>query len=173
MSLDIEIRDAKEEEYQPLGELLAKVYAHLPGFPSPDEQPKYYEILYNIGDFAQKNKTRVLVAVENGVLLGGLVYFGDMREYGAGGSAHREKNASGIRLLGIDEKARGRGVGRALTLYCIELAKQAGHNSVVLHTTKAMRIAWKMYENLGFKRDASLDFLQRDLPVFGFRLKLQ
>jgi hypothetical protein len=36
----------------------------------------------------------------------------------------------------------------------------------------AMQTAWKMYENLGFKRSDDLDFTQGELPVFGFRLKL-
>jgi hypothetical protein len=33
-----------------------------------------------------------------------------------------------------------------------------------------MQIAWKMYENMGFKRAKELDFMQGELPVFGFRL---
>jgi len=30
-----------------------------------------------------------------------------------------------------------------------------------------------MYENLGFKRSEDLDFMQGELPVFGFRLLLK
>jgi hypothetical protein len=29
-----------------------------------------------------------------------------------------------------------------------------------------------MYENLGFKRSEDLDFMQGELPVFGFRLSV-
>jgi hypothetical protein len=35
-----------------------------------------------------------------------------------------------------------------------------------------MRIAWGLYEKLGFVRSEDLDFSQQGLPVFGFRLKL-
>jgi hypothetical protein len=35
-----------------------------------------------------------------------------------------------------------------------------------------MKVAWRMYEALGFERSPDLDFLQGELPVFGFRLKL-
>jgi hypothetical protein len=35
-----------------------------------------------------------------------------------------------------------------------------------------MQIAWKMYEGLGFQRAEELDFMQGNLPVFGFRLPL-
>jgi hypothetical protein len=45
-------------------------------------------------------------------------------------------------------------------------------NQVVIHITMAMQTAWKMYNNLGFKRSEDLDFMQGGLPVFGFRLKL-
>lgn len=64
-------------------------------------------------------------------------------------------------------------MGRALTVACIELAREKGHAEVVLHTTKAMRVAWGMYERLGFVRSADLDFSQQALQVFGFRLKLR
>jgi hypothetical protein len=35
-----------------------------------------------------------------------------------------------------------------------------------------MQTAWKMYEGIGFQRSADLDFIQGQLPVFGFRLLL-
>ena len=44
---------------------------------------------------------------------------------------------------------------------------------VIIHTTKAMQTAWKMYEGFGFKRSEDLDFMQGELPVFGFRLQMQ
>ena len=105
-------------------------------------------------------------------LLGGLVYFADMAEYGSGGSATRERNASGFRLLAVAPEARGRGGGRALVLHCIELARAGQQGQVILHTTAAMKVAWRMYEQLGFQRSPDLDFSQGDLPVFGFRLHL-
>jgi hypothetical protein len=43
---------------------------------------------------------------------------------------------------------------------------------VILHTTAAMRVAWALYERLGFRRSEDLDFMQGELPVFGFRLRL-
>lgn len=151
---------------------MVEVYSRLEGFPSPAEQPKYYAMLERIGDFALKPKCRVLVAVTPEALLGGVVYFGDMAQYGSGGTATTITNASGIRLLGVDPRFRGSGAGRALTARCIELAREAGHIEVILHTTAAMRLAWGMYERLGFTRSPDLDFEQQGFPVFGFRLQL-
>ena len=95
-----------------------------------------------------------------------------MAEYGSGGSATRIRNASGIRLLGVSPAARGQGTGKALTQACIDLARAAGHAEVILHTTLAMQTAWRLYLALDFVRSPDLDFLQADLPVFGFRLRL-
>lgn len=77
-----------------------------------------------------------------------------------------------FRLLAVDPSTRGQGIGKLLTLECIAKARQDGNKHVIIHTTKSMQIAWKMYETLGFKRAKDLDFMQEELPVFGFRLVL-
>jgi GNAT superfamily N-acetyltransferase len=170
----MQIRDIRPDEHEPLGRLMVEVYSRLEGFPGPAEQPRYYAMLANIGVFTLRPAARVLVAVSPAAdLMGGVVYFGDMSEYGSGGAAPLEKNASGIRLLGVGLQMRGRGVGRALSNACIELAREQAHRCVVLHTTQPMRAAWSLYESLGFRRAPDLDFLQETLEVFGFRLALR
>jgi len=69
--------------------------------------------------------------------------------------------------------ARGQGIGKLLTNECIRKARDHKALQLIIHTTMAMQIAWKMYENLGFKRSGDLDFMQGELPVYGFRLLLQ
>jgi len=171
---DVIVRDGSPDELSALGRLLVEVYAGLPGFPTPEEQPGYYDMLANIAGFTAKPGARVLVAVtEAGVLLGGVVYFGDMAEYGSGGTATSAKDASGIRLLGVDPACRRAGVGTALTAACIRIARDSGHSRVILHTTKAMQPAWNMYESLGFVRSAEFDFDQHGLSVYGFSLGLR
>lgn len=173
MPSTLTIRDLQPNESESLGRLMVDVYSHLEGFPTPIEQPRYYEMLANIGSFAEKPETRVLVAVtpEN-ELVGGVVCFGDMAHYGGGGIASSIRNASGIRLLGVDPRFRGSGAGRALTSACIQLARDAGHAQVILHSTQAMRIAWGLYERMGFVRSEDLDFVQEGFPVYGFRLSI-
>jgi ribosomal protein S18 acetylase RimI-like enzyme len=167
------IRDARTDEFTAIGLLLVEVYSGLAGLPTPDEQPQYYELLANIGRLAEKPKARLLVAVApQSELAGAIVYFGDMAHYGSDGIATCVKNASGIRLLGVSARHRNLGAGRALTQACIELARKAGHAEVILHTTLAMQVAWRLYESLGFVRSEELDFSLQDLPVFGFRLRL-
>jgi GNAT superfamily N-acetyltransferase len=167
------VRDVHPDEFDALGRLMVKVYSGLEGFPAPSEQPHYYELLAHIGRFTEKRGARVLVALTAaGELAGGVVYFGEMAEYGSGGIATSIRNASGIRLLGVDPKFRQMGAGRTLTQACIALAREKGHGEVILHTTQAMPIAWTLYERMGFTRFEDLDFLQQGFPVFGFRLPL-
>jgi len=167
------VREIRKDEFAGLGQLMVEVYSNLAGFPGADEQPGYYDMLRNIGRFSEKKDATVLVAISaDDELVGGIVYFGDMAEYGSGGIATTVKNASGIRLLGVSARARGMGAGKALARACIQLAKDKGHSHVVLHTTQPMQVAWSLYEKLGFERSKDLDFVQEGLQVFGFRLWL-
>jgi GNAT superfamily N-acetyltransferase len=128
-------------------------------------------MLANVGELTSKPKTEILVAVSSDNRIhGAVVYFGDMSYYGSGGAATQLPDASGFRLLGVSTEARGQGVGKLLTLACIQKAKDSGHQQLIIHTTQAMQTAWKMYKSLGFKRSTDLDFMQGELSVFGFRL---
>jgi GNAT superfamily N-acetyltransferase len=172
MENGIVVREGTPGEMAALGRLLVSVYRGLAGFPSPDEQPRYYETLADIGALTQRPGTAILVAADDRGLLGGVVYFADMAHSGGGGSASGEHDAAGFRFLAVDPAARGRGVGRALMSACIARAHAAGRRQLVIHTTRAMEVAWRMYEKAGFRRAPDLDFAQEALPVFGFRLPL-
>lgn len=166
------VRNALPGEFETIGKLLVQVFSQVDGFPKPGEQPAYYNLLRNIGSFTEKPKTELLVAVSpGGKIAGSVVYFGDMQYYGSGGIATQEKNTSGFRLLAVDPAIRGKGIGRLLTVECIRKGKDASTQQMIIHTTMAMQTAWKMYEDLGFKRSEELDFMQEELPVLGFRLK--
>ena len=167
------IRNARPEEFVTIGNLMVRVYSKLEGFPKEAEQPEYYKLLHNIGEFTNKPDTELIVVVSlEDKILAAVVFFGDMQHYGSGGTATQEKNAAGFRLLAVDPSARGQGLGKLLTNECINRARNKKLSQIIIHTTKAMQQAWKMYEGIGFKRSEDLDFLQQGFPVFGFRLKL-
>jgi len=175
MSIDeFTIRNARPEEFNEIGKLMVRVYSLLDGFPKQDEQPTYYNMLANIGELVLKPETELLAAVSpDGKIAGAVVYFSNMQYYGSGGTATQEENAAGFRLLAVDTSARGKGIGKLLTKECIKKAKEKNISQVIIHSTKAMQAAWKMYEGMGFKRSEDLDFMQGELPVFGFRLLLE
>lgn len=85
----------------------------------------------------------------------------------------QDNNASGFRLLAVDPLYRVLGIGRQLSEECIRRAKYIDQPQVIIHTTKAMQTAWRMYEKISFVRSNDLDFMQEELPVFGFRLSLK
>jgi carbonic anhydrase len=53
--------------------------------------------------------------------------------------------------LYVEPEQRGRGVGRDLALAAIRSAKQLGYRRILLDTLPAMRIAVKLYRELGFR----------------------
>jgi len=170
--MSVVITNALPNEYPEIGQLMVAVYSNLEGFPSRKEQPAYYEMLANIGEFAARESVELIIARDGEKLLGAVVYINDMKDYGAGGTATQEKNAAGFRLLAVSNDARGMGIGKKLTIECIERAQKNGLKQMIIHTTESMKVAWGMYEKIGFKRSEDLDFEQNGLSVFGFRLKL-
>lgn len=167
------VRNAKPDEFSEIGKLLVQVYSQLEGFPKESEQPNYYKMLANIGELTANPGTELLVAVSpEDKIVGAVVFFNDMKNYGSGGTATKEQNAAGFRLLAVSPLTRGKGIGKLLTKECIRKAKDQKLQQLIIHSTMAMQVAWKMYENLDFKRAEDLDFMQGELPVFGFRLIL-
>jgi ribosomal protein S18 acetylase RimI-like enzyme len=51
----------------------------------------------------------------------------------------------------VDERARGRGIGEALTLHAVELARSAGARSVELTSRPSREAANRLYRRLGFE----------------------
>lgn len=150
---------------------MVSVYSALDGFPKEKDQPRYYQLLRNVGTLTEMKDIQLIAAAEGQKILGAVVYFGDMEHYTTGIKI-QEANTSGFRLLAVSPEARGKGVGRMLVQDCIDRATKAGHQQVIIHSTKSMMTAWQMYEKIGFKRSPDLDFPQGDMQVYGFRLKL-
>ena len=68
-----------------------------------------------------------------------------------------------LRLLGVARAARGRGLSRRLTEWCIARPRQQGATEIGLHTSEAMTTARGLYERMDFVVDG-------DLPMnFGLR----
>ena len=98
----------------------------------------------------------VLVAIgHDGTVLGGVAYVpgrsNPMSELERDGEA-------GIRMLSVDPAAQGLGVGRALTVACLERARADGRSGMALYTRPANVPAQQLYASLGFVRDPDRDW---------------
>ncbi|MBO6795448.1 MAG: GNAT family N-acetyltransferase [Balneolaceae bacterium] len=140
-SSNIELREAKEQEFETIGSLMVDVYSNLKGFFDPEEQPKYFQMLQNVGELTKQSHTKLFVAIVKDQIAGAVIYFSDMSVYGSGGTATQIKNASGFRLLAVNPTFRGQGIGKFLINACIGQAKADGNQRMIIHTTEAMKVA--------------------------------
>lgn len=145
----MEIRRVKPEEYAALGAITVRAYREL--FGGGSLGPYEIELL----DVARRNTdSEVYVAVTELSIVGGVTYVdGPGRQM----SEFSDPDASGIRMLAVDPQHQGQGAGRALTAWCVELARTRGRRRVVLHSTPVMTVAHGIYERLGFVRSPELD----------------
>jgi ribosomal protein S18 acetylase RimI-like enzyme len=94
----------------------------------------------------------VLVAEQDGTVVGAVAHVGPGRPR----AAFFPDEWSVIRMLVADPTRRGQGAGRELVAGCLRLAREAGAPAVGLHTSPVMASALRLYEALGFVRDADL-----------------
>lgn len=66
-----------------------------------------------------------------------------------------------FRLLAVSPDARRRGIGAALTLHVIDVARARGFRGVFMKSGPDMLGAHRLYERLGFHRDPARDGLIR------------
>ncbi|MFY9314220.1 MAG: GNAT family N-acetyltransferase, partial [Burkholderiales bacterium] len=67
----------------------------------------------------------------------------------------KSKTVAKLRLLVLDPKARGQGLGRRLTRACIEFARAKGYKKIVLWTQSQLAAARAIYQAEGFRKTAS------------------
>ena len=77
----------------------------------------------------------LLAAVSTtGKRVGAVVYFNDMTYSGSGGTATSVKNAAGFRFLAVDPSRRGEGMGKGLTIECLETDRRNKKSQVIYNT---------------------------------------
>jgi GNAT superfamily N-acetyltransferase len=148
--MTIEIRKAHPDEYAALGAIAVRASRALGGF--PDDHP-YYDRLADVARRATDTET--LVAFLDGVIAGVATY---VPGPGTSMSEFDDPEAAGIRMLAVDPRLQGRGLGRALTAACLDLARASGKHRVIVHSSQIQRTAQAMYLAVGFRREPALDW---------------
>jgi ribosomal protein S18 acetylase RimI-like enzyme len=159
-----DIRLAVPAEYDAVGELTAAAYANDGFIPSGSD---YGLTLRAAADRAAK--AELWVAVDATELLGTVTFC-------PVGSVYREigrDDEGEFRMLGVAAKARGLGVGTALTEHCIQRSRDLGFTRVVMSSARSMKPAHRIYERLGFTRLPERDWSPRPgVDLYAFTLDL-
>lgn len=77
-----------------------------------------------------------------------------------------------IRYVGVHPDYEGKGIGKKLTQQCIDAAKQAGEETIALHTSEFQNAARHIYESLGFTKQKDLDLIYgKQYYLYALKLK--
>ncbi len=159
-----EIRLAVPGEYGAVGELTVEAYAYDGFLPAGSD---YASTLRAAADRAAK--AELWVAVDGAELLGTVTYCPP-------GSVYREiglDDEGEFRMLGVSGRARGLGVGTALSVRCIERSRELGLSRVVMSSATYMTTAHRIYERLGFTRLPDRDWSPiTGVDLYAFSLDL-
>ena len=159
----VEIRLLDPSEAAALGELTVAAYASAPGFAADGG---YFAELANVARRAEV--VPVLVAVDDGALVGGVTYVPGPGPY----AEFDDPEGAGVRMLAVAPEAQGRGVGTALIRACAARARAEGRARLWLHTTPQLAIAQRVYEREGFRRAPEHDWVGDDLHLIAYVLDL-
>ena len=96
----------------------------------PDDLGWYGKELRDVEGRA--SRAEIVVAEVDEQIAGSLAYHDD---YSDEVKAGQLDNYAGFRVLATDPQFQGRGVGEALTRWCIDRAKRDGRDALVLNTT--------------------------------------
>lgn len=157
--MEISVRAARPAETEAVRAVLAAAYGQYEGAFPTENWVRYLEDILDIESRAEISE--LLVAERDGEIVGCVSYYppGAETSYPSESySEHWPSDFAAIRLLGVDPAARGGGIGRVLTIECIERARNDSATAVGLHTTKEMAVARAMYERMGFQRAPRYDF---------------
>ena len=164
----IEIRDARQDEFDELGDIRVGAYL-ADGFLSP--QSAYAARLRELGADGLDD---VLVAVQpNGSSRERIIGTVMLQGWPQGGEILAGPDEAEIRALAVSPDARGTGVGRALLAAVIERAGSEGIRHLVLLTQPEMKAAHHLYDQAGFSRLPERDWSPEagvDLLAYGLIL---
>jgi ribosomal protein S18 acetylase RimI-like enzyme len=158
---DITVRRAEPAEADLVGALTERVY-RARGFGSDD----YAKVLLD-----GRSRVRdgiVLVAAAGGAIAGTVT----LALPGSPLAHLCRADEAEVRMLAVDEAARGLGIADRLMAACETLARNAGLAAVVLCTETGMRAAQRLYERRGYLREPARDWQIRDVRLLAYRLTL-
>lgn len=160
MPADITVRRADPAEAGLVGELTERVYRN-GGFGSG----AYADVLR---DGSRVRDGIVLVAAADGTITGTVT----LALPGSPLAHMCRADEAEVRMLAVDEAARGHGVANRLMAACETLARDQGLAAMILCTETRMLAAQRLYERRGYLREPTRDWQIRNVHLIAYRLPL-
>jgi ribosomal protein S18 acetylase RimI-like enzyme len=162
----IVIRNARAEEMDDAAALLKNAYKEYESLMPPGACESYLEDITDVR--SRLAESDPIVAELDGRLAGAVTLYTRTST-----SLNWPSGWASVRLLGVHPAYRGRGIAHLLMQECIRRCRARGITAVGLHTTEAMGVARRIYEEMGFARVPEYDY--RPAPgvvVMAYRLDL-
>ena len=144
------IREATPADSPAINTLCVEAYREFEASVEQADWQQMQDVLAHASDLSTAGE--LLVAEDASGLLGVVLY---VRPGDSDGISIPAAWAS-IRMLAVSAIGRGRGIGRRLTQECIERARRDGAEKVGLTTGEIMKNAQRIYQDMGFQKDAEL-----------------
>ena len=144
----MEVRLARPDEHERVGELTVRAYATFTLGPADPYVARLRDAA------ARAAGAELWVAAAGERLLGNVTYCPP-------GSPWREigrADEGEFRMLAVDPDARGTGAGTALAVHCEERAREHGAVGMALSSLAEMTDAHRIYRRLGYARDPERDW---------------
>ena len=155
-------RQADEKDLSALKKLGQLSYREFSEILTPENRKKLERGLENENElFTLIEKSTVFVCESENQIIGMayLVPAGNPTE-------HYREHWAYIRYVGVSPNFRGQGIGKALTLLCIEQAQKQNAEYIALHTSEFMHTARYIYENFGFKKVKAFEHLGKQYWIY-------
>ena len=161
MPADITVRRADLAEADLVGALTERAY-RVGGFASD----AYAEVLRD--GRSRVRDSIVLVAAADGAITGTVT----LALPGTPLAHLCRADEAEVRMLAVDEAARGRGIAGRLMAACEALARDQGLAAMILCTETRMLAAQRLYERRGYQREPARDWQIRHVRLIAYRLPL-
>ncbi|MCH5159706.1 MAG: N-acetyltransferase [Clostridiales bacterium] len=168
--MKLEIRKCEVAEAQAVGEFYDRVVADLC---ANINYPKWTYKVYPSVDFVREMTLEgsQYICLNAGVIVGAFVFNGDPQgEYeNATWGRKLQRGEYGVcHAVAIATALQGKGLGKQIVEYCIELAKKLEYKAIRLDVVPSNLPARKLYEKCGFRYvgDADLERGYEDIPLF-------
>lgn len=116
-----------------------------------NDWPEFSKKINNLASFS--DYAEIIVAMQDNELVGAVVYVGPQKQK----PEIFLNDWAVLRMLVVDPKKRGLGIGKALTRECIKRAVLDKASHIGLHTSPIMRVALPMYLRMGFMKHKKVD----------------